>query len=136
MYRRALPCLLVAALSCGRAAAAADGSGAYETLRAAPRFAMGGVGYAGAISREEQALRTSLERPTAAADLQRLVAEATLEGRLYALLGLKLLEHPSFDALVRPYLRSHENVRTMVGCMVDRATAATIARRIRRGDYR
>ncbi len=60
---------------------------AVATLRQAPRFALGGIGFAGVVSEEEKALRLLLTQPGAERLFDRLLQTATPEGQLYALLG-------------------------------------------------
>jgi hypothetical protein len=108
---------------------------AYETLRAAPRFAAGHVGYAGVTSREEAALHDLLSRPGAAAALRRLLSEATLAGRLYGLWGLAVLGDEEFPKLSAEYASMEDEVETMTGCIVERESVSSIVKRIRDRKY-
>jgi hypothetical protein len=107
----------------------------YRILKGAERFSIGGVGYAGSLSREERAFRVVWHRSSASDDFRRLISEATIAGRLYALLGLRHLDAPSFQAELRRYLRSDAAVETWSGCLVHRQPAAEVAADIERGDY-
>ena len=115
--------------------AGADDTAAYDTVRAAPRFAAGPVGYAGATSREEVALHELLSQPTASRDLRRLLSEATIAGRLYALWGLAVVEDADFPKLSEKYSATDTDVDTMKGCLVERETVSSIVNRIRAGQY-
>jgi len=52
----------------------------------ADKFALGGIGVAGTISKGESALRTILDEPDAAKQLEGMLPHATDAGRLYILL--------------------------------------------------
>jgi hypothetical protein len=122
--------LAVAAIVIAAALARAEDTVAYETLRAAPRFAAGHVGYAGVTSREEAALHELLSRPGAAGALRRLLSEATPAGRLYALWGLAVIGDERL-----PGLSVDGEVETMNGCIVENEAVSSIVKRIRDGEY-
>jgi hypothetical protein len=128
MTRRAL--LALAAIVVAAALARAEDTVAYETLRAAPRFAAGHVGYAGVTSREEAALHELLSRPGAAGALRRLLSEATPAGRLYALWGLVVIGDEKLSGL-----SVDGEVETMNGCIVEDEAVSSIVKRIRDGKY-
>jgi hypothetical protein len=119
----------------GGAASGAEDTAPYNTLRAAPRFAVGHVGYAGTVSDEEAALGSLLARPDGARDLRRLVSEGTPAGRLYALWGLAVLHESDFEKLSEKYVSGVSEVETMNGCLVEREAASSIVKRIRSGAY-
>src|ERR1700758_4900035 len=56
----------------------------------ADKFALGGIGVAGTISKGESALRTILDAPDAVAQLEKMLPHATDAGRLYILVGLRM----------------------------------------------
>src|SRR5204862_1431156 len=107
----------------------------YDTLRTAPRFAVGPVSYAGVISREEAALHKLLSRPAPSGELRRLLSEATLAGQLYALWGLAVAEEADFPKLSEKYAAIDTEVETMSGCLVGGETVSSIVKRIRAGEY-
>lgn len=117
------------------AAALADDARVYDTLRSAPRFAVGHVGYSGAISVEEAALHDLLALPTASVDLHRLLSEATLAGQLYALWGLAVAGDAGFQKLSERYDSIDTAVETMNGCLVEHEAASSIVKKIQQGKY-
>jgi len=126
----ALGAIVIAATLAG-----AEDPAAYGTLRVAPRFAAGPVGYAGVTSREESALDDLLSRPGGAGTLRRLLSEATLAGRLYALWGLAVVGDEDFPKLSAEYASADDGVETMTGCIVTREAMSSIVKRIREGEY-
>lgn len=108
---------------------------AYAILRAATGFVMGPAGASGTRSSGEEALRTLLALPTAATDVRRLLREARIGGRLYALLGLRWLADDDFAAELEPYLAKQEAVSTMHGCCVLSEPVSAIAACISKGWY-
>ena len=66
---------------------------AYRSLLRARTFAVGLVGPAARVPREEHALRLLLRDPNAASLLTALFGQATAAGQLYALLGLRTRQH-------------------------------------------
>lgn len=117
------------------AVAGAEDTAAYNKLRSAPRFAAGGVGFAGKTSDEEAALHDLLSQPSASADLHRLLSEATLAGQLYALWGLKVAGDADFLKLSEKYATVKTEVETMAGCVMQREAVSAIVKRIRGGGY-
>jgi hypothetical protein len=115
--------------------AAGEGPRGCETLRSAPRFAVGHVGRAGAISREEAALHDLVSRPSASANLHKLLLEATLPGQLYALWGLAAAGDPDFPKVAEKYAAIDTPVETMSGCLVENEAASSIVKKIREGEY-
>lgn len=118
---------------------------AYAVVRDAPRFAVGGVGFAAILSEEEKALGTLVERKDAAATLEGLLKDrrATVSGRLYALLGLKHLaagEPKAFAERLRAHFAAYrsrgEEVEVMSGCVVFREPVSAVAKKIESGDLR
>lgn len=74
------------------------GQRAYKALSAADMFAIGGTGEGGETSPGELALRDLVREKQAIPALRDLLAQATSEGGLYALLGLKVLKCECFEA--------------------------------------
>jgi hypothetical protein len=66
---------------------------AYHRLLRARTFAVGLVGPAARVPREEHALRVLLQDPNAISLLLALLDRATPAGQLYALLGLRMTQH-------------------------------------------
>ena len=57
---------------------------------------MGGVGYAGAMSAGERALRQVLKERDAVSRLEGGIPDATPAGKLYSLLGLRKLDRAAY----------------------------------------
>lgn len=134
-----------------------DAQAASHTLRSAPHFALGGVGFAGTISEAEKALGRLVAHKDGAAALEALLKDSrtTMEGRLYSLLGLKLLETQrrtdltkgkpaakvvegkAFAQKVRAYLDDYlsrkAEAQVMRGCILMPRPVSTIAADIRSG---
>jgi hypothetical protein len=108
---------------------------AYTKLKTIPLFAMGGVGFAGTTSEGETALRVLLENKQANVVFQTLLKEATREGQLYALLGLRFTNPSSFTRQVGPFLSMKAKVGTMSGCILSEQPVSTIATAIKKGSY-
>ena len=108
----------------------------YDTLKAAEMFTVGGIGYAGTISAEEQAFRKLLQQPEPAVRCKKLLEEATPAGQMYALLGLRLLDAEAFRAAAPRYKHAKENISTARGCIVMHFPAADIAKQIAEGAYK
>ena len=109
----------------------------YENVQTASQFSVGGVGYAGTIAPEETSLRNLLKKKsTAEADCRRLVADATSAGKLYGLLGLKLLNSASYSAAAEPFRESRTTVTTTAGCMQYPQAMSAVVKEIDKGDYR
>jgi hypothetical protein len=107
-----------------------------EVLKSAELFAMGKVGFAATISKEETALRGLLKEKDAGDRLAPLLAEASPAGKLYALLGLKRLKDKRYRDAAKTLLASEEPVKTMTGCIVSPATVKGVAAKIDRGAYK
>lgn len=115
-----------------------EGEKAYATLKTAPFFAIGGVGYGNLTSEEEKAFRVLLRQPQAVSAFKSLLRDKDTcgEGRLYALLGLRLKDRKTFTQEAAPVLNSLAEVKTMSGCIIKRESVADVARRIQKGQYR
>jgi hypothetical protein len=106
---------------------------AYATLMSTNTFAIGGVGFAGTTSGPELALREVLKQPDAAATCQKLVANATVEGQMYGLLGLKLSDDKAFAQALPRYKNSKTDIRVMSGCILGTQQVGEVAKRIETG---
>ena len=104
-----------------------------DVLKRARRFTIGPVGFAAMRSKEETAFRSILTGSTPSDEFKSLLSGATLSGRLYALLGLKLLNDPSFEGECLRLAGTGESVDTMEGCIMRPRSAGSIAREIRDG---
>ena len=122
---------------------------AYQKLRHASVFNLGGVGYASQITAEEQAFKTLLKSVGAIGLFQRLMSDANAEGQLYALLGLHLRAPDIFlreaDNLLangRPRERLENfmavekgKVRVAHGCIFFTQDRQTVIDQIARGEW-
>lgn len=70
---------------------------AYSTLTTIPIFAIGGVGYSGTSSKGELALDVLIEEKDALKAFKQLITDGTIEGGLYGVVGLKMLECDCFE---------------------------------------
>ena len=128
--------LLSASVVVARSESALTTEAAYQFVKTADRFAIGGIGVAGTISRDEKAFRQLLQQPDALGRCQRLLSEATPAGQFYALLGLRLLDQAAFRAALPRYKDSMAEIPTIRGCIVMSMRAAELARQIEKGDLR
>lgn len=85
-----------------------DGKLAYELLLKTDAFRLGGFGIALQISKAESALNTLVKEARAIASLESLVENATPEGGLYALLGLRILKCNCFEEAFQHFLNRPE----------------------------
>jgi hypothetical protein len=106
---------LVVVLALASSAAASKN---YSVLKSARIFAIGGIGREGAITPEETAFDALCKEPNAAEQFRRLLGEATIEGQMYALLGLRQLHAPDYKTQVERYRRSTGQVNTGSGCEI------------------
>ena len=113
MTRSVIPLLLFCALSLNAAE-----SKNYRVLKSARIFAIGGIRHEGAITEEETAFNALCKEPDAAQQFRRLLHESSIEGQMYALLGLRQLHAPDYKALVERYRRSTRMVNTGSGCEI------------------
>jgi hypothetical protein len=110
MPRAIISLLLVLALT----ASAADSKN-YRILKSARIFAIGGIRREGAITQEETAFDALCKEPGAAQQFRRLLREATIEGQMYALLGLRQLHATDYKAQLARYRGSTRMVNTGAG---------------------
>jgi hypothetical protein len=110
----------------------------YEYLIVARRFALGGVGAVGQTSTGEYAFRAVL-RSRSAPDVFRLVfspgAQATEEGKLYALCGIRATDRSAFDSYAAILLSTNAEVTTQRGCSVGGEKVADVVKQISDGVY-
>lgn len=108
----------------------------YKALTATTTFAIGGVGVAGIISPMEKDFRALLKEPDAVAKCQKLLTDATPEGQMYGLLGLKLKDEAAFNAALPAYKGSKKQVRQQSGCIMHSTSMGELAASIEKGSYK
>jgi len=91
---------------------------AYETVRSAPRFAIGGIGVAGITSSEELAMHKLREDQCGEEQLRKLLREATPAGQMYALLALRQINARDYEGLSEPYRHSSAVITRVDGCII------------------
>lgn len=110
---------------------------AYDSLCRARRFAVGAAWMTPDLSLGATFLRSVL----ADADADpldacvRLAREGTPEGRMYGLCGIRLLDPKSYEACLPMALRGEPVVEMQEGCLICSRPAASVADRIRRGEF-
>lgn len=103
------------------------GRNAYSTLSNVRLFATGGVGYGGETPEGLKALEVLIEEKKAISAFKSLVTSATLEGGLYGLFGLRMLNCDCFDSELARYRSTRvstaveEEINTAAGCFFLRA---------------
>jgi hypothetical protein len=117
--------LVLAVALTGTASASA---GAYDSVKNAQEFAIGGIGVAGTLSASELALREVRDSPRAEEQLRKLLNDGTQAGRLYALYGLRQLGAPDYDHLAEPYRSNHSRVKRIQGCMISEDETANVVK--------
>jgi hypothetical protein len=119
MARLVTSLVFVAAVAAAPLVQGATASQSYRTLRSAHIFSLGGVGITGKRTPGENAYDRLIRAPDAERQLRSLLAEATtLEGKMYALYGLRQLRVRDYWDLAMPYRRSHGPVNTAFACIV------------------
>jgi hypothetical protein len=106
-----------------------------ERLAKVDRFAFGGTGFAGVISSGEKDYRVILSRPSALLDFEKLFSVGNVQGKSYALMGIRTLDPTRFKQISRPLRGSTEEVVTQSGCIVERESLGTVLKRIDAGAY-
>ena len=91
---------------------------AFERLAEVERFAFGPAGYTGVTSSGEKDYRAMLARPSAMAEFERLFSSGNIQGKCYALVGIRKLNPQRFKELTQSLRSSKEPVETMQGCIV------------------
>ena len=101
----------------------------------ADKFAFGGIGVAGTMSKGERALRVILDEPDAAIQLERMLPHATDAGRLYILVGLRMRDRSAYKRAFESYAKHDSTVETVRGCMISRESFQMLMREIDRGNF-
>ena len=101
----------------------------------ADKFAFGGIGAAGIISKGESALRTILDQPDAATQLEKMLPHATDAGRLYILVGLRMRDRSAYKRAFDLYSQHDSTVETVRGCMISKESFKAVIREIDRGNF-
>ncbi len=110
----------------------------YEILHAASAFPIintSGSGEDGKVSPEVRALRCLTSETDAVGKLRDLLTDATLSGRLYALVGLRVLDAVYFNQHIEAYTCSEERVLAAGGHIVIYVPVASLAGAIGGGFY-
>jgi hypothetical protein len=102
----------------------------YEYLIVARRFALGGVGIAGATSTGEFAFRAVLRSRSPAQIFKLMFSQGTEEGKLYALCGIRATDRAAYDSYAKLIVSTNAEVTTMRGCIVGHEKAADVVKRI------
>jgi hypothetical protein len=101
----------------------------------ADKFALGGIGVAGTISQGEAALRTILDKPDAATELEKMLPHATDAGRLYILVGLRIRDRSAYKRAFDSYSKHDSTVETVRGCMISKESFQAVMREIDSGNF-
>jgi hypothetical protein len=107
----------------------------YQAMLDAKYFAFGGVGFAGTTSPGELGFRQVLNGPDAGTRFEEGFSGATIEGKLYALCGLRATHRSAFDRYVVDLRSDTNQVMTMSGCTGMHEPIKTVVQRIVNGDY-
>lgn len=108
-----------------------------KELASIDKFAFGGVGFAGVMSKGEKAYRqlAALPQEQALAAFENLLRSGNAQAKCYALAGIRSLNAVRFEQIYSEIMESQEKVKIMSGCIISAEPLAVIARRIKRGDY-
>ena len=123
-------------MACLGRATSAFAEEAYNTVKTAAWFTIGGVGIAGTTAPQEKAFRELLKQPEPAARCQKLLVEGSPAGQLYGLLGLRLLDQQAFQTALPRYKDSKTVITTASGCLVLPTTSAEVAQQIAAGIFK
>ncbi|HLM62465.1 MAG TPA: hypothetical protein VK308_16815 [Pyrinomonadaceae bacterium] len=99
-----------------------NGKRAYRTLLKIELFAVGGIGYGGETSEGEKAFDILLEDKEAILAFKNLVKKGSLEGGMYGLFGLKMIDCDCFQSEFQSYKKekllknNKEKFSMMSGC--------------------
>lgn len=113
-----MPRSLIALLLAMALTASAADSKNYGVLKSARIFAIGGIRREGAITAEETAFNALCKEQDASQQFRRLLLEASIEGQMYALLGLRQLHAPDYKVQADRYRKSTRQVNTGSGCEI------------------
>ena len=100
-----------------------NGRQAYRALLKEQLFAIGGISYGGQTSPGERAFNVLVDENEAVAAFRSLVRDATIEGGLYGLFGLRWKDCNCFQGEYsnftenRTNTKNSEELRTMSGCL-------------------
>ena len=126
-------------LLCGVSPVLADDTvdAAVNRLSTVERFAFGGVGFAGVISKGETDFRLVLAqpKPLALSTFEKLYAVGNPQGKSYALAGLKKLAPQRFTEVIATLGKSTEQVEVMRGCIVSHEPLPDVAKQIGQGKF-
>jgi hypothetical protein len=107
----------------------------YDLLKKASIFAIGPVGFAGTTSPTEKALREIVKQKDAKLIFAKLLDEASPEGQMYALAGVKAVDAAEFKSRLKSYTTKSGHVCTEKGCMVSTKSISEVAKLIAAGNY-
>jgi hypothetical protein len=68
--------------------------------------------------------------------LTKILGEATLEGQMYALVGLKAVDDSEFKSRLKSYADRTNQVSTIKGCTVSHQAASKMAKAIAADQYK
>lgn len=110
---------------------------ALKTVSTATQFSLGGIGVVGSIAPPETALRVLLEDPKAVDALRHLAATASAAGRLYALVGLYVLDRPTFESTAARLRKELGDTKAecISGCMIHEETVSATIDQIGSGAF-
>jgi hypothetical protein len=95
-----------------------EGKDAYEVIAKSEKFCDTAVGYAGTMPEVVHAFRVVLGEAGADKAFKKLLSDATISGKLYALCGLYYTDPDYFQKAVEPFRHSDAKVKTFMGCIV------------------
>jgi hypothetical protein len=111
----------------------------YEYLIVARQFALGGVGFDCRTSTGEVAFQAVLHSRNPAQIFKLVFSqgpfEATAEGKLYALCGIRATDRGAFDTYANLLVSTNAEVTTISGCNIGHEKAADVVKRITDGGY-
>lgn len=107
---------------------------AFKRLTAAPYFAVGGTGFAGAITPTEKDLYV-LIRTKDDKKLVALTESKNPAAQMYGLLGLRYLSHARYSQIAGSLAKSPVKVETFSGCIKGSENVSRLSAVIAKGDY-
>jgi hypothetical protein len=108
---------------------------AYKQMLSVPRFAFGGVGYAGVTSPGEVAYHAIAGSTNALALFSTVFSNGNAQAKLYALCGIRQFARGRFNSYADSLRSANPKVETMQGCLVLDEFATNIICRISTGSY-
>ncbi len=111
---------------------------AFDHLKISTRLESAHVGDAGTLSENLKQLREILALGKSEPLLERLYEEGSLAGKLYAIIGLQLLEDTelSLDLIEDADQFAEKDLETLEGCILHKRKVGAILDDIRRGYYK